>query len=177
MEPFIGEIRMFAGNYAPFGWAICDGSRVSIAEYEALYSLIGTLYGGDGVSHFNLPDLRGRVPIMWGDNQGAGFRIGASGGAESVTLMSHQMPAHTHRLGASTAQPVQSLSPTEVYGGANLVPASPSPKPRLYGAPGALVPMANAVGLAGGNYPHNNMAPFLAVHFIIALYGIYPSQN
>lgn len=177
MEPFIGEIRMFAGNFAPVGWAFCDGSYVSIADNEALFSLVGTIYGGDGIQSFRLPDLRGRVPLHQGDSQGRRFQIGEQAGSESVTLMPYELPAHTHLLSASTAQPAQSTSPTEVPYYADLVPASPSPKPRMYGAPGAPVAMAeNTVSATGGSQPHNNMAPFLAVHFIIAVDGIYPTQ-
>lgn len=176
--PYIGEIRMFAGNFPPNGWAFCDGALQPISENEALFALIGTTYGGDGQSTFALPDLRGRVPVHQGTQAGNNYVIGQLGGSETVTLNNNQIPAHNHLVGASTAMPVQSLNPTPITGvPGTMVPASPA-KPRLYAAPGANVAMApNAVQPSGGNQPHENMAPFLAINFIIALFGVFPSQS
>jgi len=177
-DPYIGEIRMFAGNFAPLGWAFCDGTLQAIADNQALFSLIGTTYGGDGESTFALPDLRGRVPLHQGPLGGNNYLIGQQGGSETVTLNSNQMPSHTHLVSASTNTPVQSLSAIPITGiPGTMVPGSLA-KPRLYAAPGANVSMtAHTVQNSGGNQPHENMAPFLAVNFIIALFGIYPTQN
>jgi len=176
--PYIGEIRMFAGNFPPQGWAFCDGAIQAISQNEALFALIGTTYGGDGQATFALPDLRGRVPLHQGSLNGNTYVIGQQAGSESVTLNSNQMPGHTHLVGASSATPVQSINPTPITGvPGTMVPASLA-KPRIYAAPGANVNMAaNAVQPSGGNQPHENMAPFLAINFIIALFGIFPTQN
>ncbi len=171
---FVGEIRLFAGNFAPAGWLFCDGSVLSIAEHETLFTLIGTTYGGDGVTTFQLPDFRGRVPIhMNGD-----YPLGALGGAEQVSLSTAQLPAHTHLVSASSAAPAPATAAIDVTGPAAYVPGSPLAKPRLYATSGSTTPMApDLVGPAGGSQPHNNMAPYLGINFIISLFGIYPQQN
>lgn len=177
-EPFIGEIRMFGGNFAPVGWAFCDGNIMSIAENDVLFALIGTTYGGDGVSTFALPDLRGRVPIHQGSQGGNSYQLGQLGGSEAVTLLPAQVPAHTHMVAASGAVPPATGSGINVTGAVPYVPASPGAKPKLYAAPGTPAPMyPGAVTASGGNQPHNNMAPFLGIHFIISLFGIFPSQS
>lgn len=165
-SPFIGEIRLFAGNFAPAGWAFCDGSLMAIAENDALFNLIGTTYGGDGQSTFALPDLRGRVPI----HQGSGFVLGQVAGEETVTLNLQQIPSHSH-LALCRAGPSNSPNPAGNFWGASSA--------LQYTAPGgSLSPMASAaVPTAGGSQPHDNMMPFLAINYIISLFGIFPSQN
>jgi microcystin-dependent protein len=162
-EPFIGNIILFAGNYAPAGWAFCDGSSVSIENYDALYNLIGTTYGGDGTTSFNLPDLRGRAPI----HQDQNFVLGQAGGAEQVTLQTSQLPVHTHLLGSG--QPATTVSPT---GNPTAVAAINTYNPTSDG------PMAaGTVGAFGGNQSHENRQPSLALNYIIALDGVYPSPS
>ena len=179
MEPFLGEVRMFAGSFAPLGWALCNGQLLSISQNDALFALMGTTYGGDGQVTFALPDFRGRVPVHQGQGPGLpAFIMGEAAGQESVTLSPQAIPAHTHMLSASSAVPAAVPA-----GGINLnttpmVPASPAPKPKMYADPTALAAMSpQAIAPAGGSQPHNNMAPFLALNFIIALEGIFPSQN
>jgi microcystin-dependent protein len=164
-SPFVGEIRMFAGTFAPQGWALCDGSLMSIAQNDALFQLIGTTYGGDGQSTFGMPDLRGRVPV----HAGPGFAQGQMGGAEAVTLTTQQIPAHTHTAGAST-NPGTSDSPAGAVAWASV--ATP-----LYssGTPTAQMSAA-AIGANAGGQPHSNVMPFVAVNYIISLFGIFPSQ-
>jgi microcystin-dependent protein len=164
-DPFVGEIRMFGGNFAPRGWAFCDGSVLPISQNEALFSLIGTTYGGDGQSTFNLPDLRGRLPI----HQGGGFVIGQSAGTEAVTLTLNQIPQHTHAVSARTSATAGSPSGA-VYGGNTTT--------TIYTAnPPSAQMNAAMVGIGGGSQPHDNMMPYGVVSFIIALEGIYPSRN
>jgi microcystin-dependent protein len=168
--PYIGEIRLFGGNFAPVGWAFCDGSLLPISEYDALFALIGTTYGGDGQTTFAVPDLRGRVPIHMGGGPGLTTRIiGEMAGAESVTLNTQQIPAHTHALGA--AQSGHLASP------ANAMPAAPRDYPG-FRLPGGITPMAaGAIAPAGGSQPHSNLAPYLCVSFIISLFGVFPSPT
>ncbi|MBV8278844.1 MAG: phage tail protein [Verrucomicrobia bacterium] len=163
-DPYVGEIRMFAGNYAPAGWLFCEGQLLSIAENAVLFQLIGTTYGGDGINTFALPDLRGRLPI----HQGSGFVLGQLGGSETVTLTTQQMPAHTHTVYATTDSNTASLP------GGNYLASGPD----IYdqNKPGTDT-MAPAISSAGGNQPHNNFHPYLCVDFIISLYGIFPSQT
>lgn len=176
--PFVGEIRMFAGNFAPAGWAMCNGAHLSIAENEVLFNLIGTTYGGDGEQTFALPDLSGRVPVHVGTLGAASYTLGAKGGVEQVTLSTAQIPPHTHLVSASTAAPPPAAGAINITDGSSWVPAAPSPKPRLYGTQGPNLLMgAGTIGVGGGGQPHDNMAPFLAVQFIISLFGVYPSQN
>ena len=169
---------MFGGNFAPQGWAFCDGTILSISENEALFALIGTTYGGDGQSSFALPDLRGRVPIHQGNLGGNNYVLGQQGGSETVTLMNSQLPPHNHMVGASVAAPTATGTGVNVTAGVPYVPASPGAKPKLYVAPGMPAPMfTGAVAASGGSQPHNNMAPYLGVNFIISLFGIFPSQS
>jgi microcystin-dependent protein len=163
-QSYIGEIRMFGGNFAPVGWAFCDGQQMQISENDALYNLIGTAYGGNGTTTFNLPDLRGRLPI----HQGLSYVIGQIGGTESVTLTLQQIPSHNHTVAAKTSATATSPSGA-VYGG-NAADA-------IYSAKAPSAPMnAGMVGVGGGSQPHDNMMPYLAVSFIISLFGVYPSQ-
>ncbi len=165
-SPYIGEIRMFGGNFAPVGWAFCNGAVMAIAENDVLFELIGTTYGGDGQETFNLPDLQGRIPI----HQGSGFVIGQVAGTETVTLVSTQIPAHNHGLGATTAAG-DSQAPT------NAIFASSALAQFTAQAASAGTFNTAMVQTTGGGQPHENLVPFLAVTFIISLFGIFPSQN
>ncbi|TWB93436.1 microcystin-dependent protein [Bradyrhizobium macuxiense] len=165
-QPYVGEIRMFAGNFAPAGWMFCDGNLLPISEYETLFNLIGTTYGGDGQNTFALPDLRGRVPI----HIGSGFPIAASGGAENVTLTVSQIPQHGHAFLGSTGT-ANSPNPAN-----NVVGRSPQEKVFISATP--TVPMATQfLASTGGSQPHDNFQPYLCVDFIISLFGIFPSQT
>lgn len=170
-DPFIGEIRMFAGNFAPRSWAMCDGQLLLISQNDTLFSLFGTIYGGDGRTTFGLPDLRGRVPIHYGSGPGLTPRsIGQKSGVENVSLNTNEMPSHDHPLQASTDIADQTAP-------AGNVTAQPSAAD-LYFAADPTVPMnANAVTRTGGSQQHTNVMPFLCVTFIVALFGIYPSRD
>ncbi|MWC30175.1 phage tail protein [Paenibacillus sp. MMS18-CY102] len=170
MENFVGEIRMFGGNFAPVGWLLCDGRQLPISEYEVLFMLLGTTYGGDGVNTFCLPDLRGRLPVGQGQRPGASnYVIGQSAGSESVTLITNQMPAHTHIPRASAAA-TQNTPAGAVWGTGEIVGYAPAD------ATGQPLNAA-AITAAGGSQPHDNMMPYLAIGFIIATVGIFPSQS
>jgi microcystin-dependent protein len=169
--PYTGEIRLFAGNFAPAGWALCQGQSMPISENDALFALLGTTYGGDGQETFNLPDLQGRAPVHFG--QGAGisqtYQIGESGGAETVTLNVNQMPIHNHGLFATTD------AGTSANPEGNVLAAPPTSTPFLRDTPSTQ--MANgALEPVGGSQPHENMQPFLVVNFIISLFGVFPPQ-
>lgn len=166
-EAFLGEIRMFGGTFAPVGWLMCDGQLLPIAQYDALYSLLGTTYGGDGQNTFALPDLRGRMPL----HQGPRNRMGESGGAESVTLLPAQLPAHSHGVSAASAVGTQDSPANGIWAnsGAELNLFNPGPVNTAF-APAAIT-------ATGGSMPHDNMMPFLALSFIIATEGIYPSNQ
>lgn len=170
-QPYVGEIRMFAGNFAPVGWAFCEGQTLPISENEVLFQLIGTTYGGDGESTFNLPNLASRVPIHMGTGpDGTTYQIGEMAGVESVTLTTQQIPAHNHALIATTAIATQS-SPT-----GNLLAQSSAMDLYIEDVPNvALNPQS--ITPVGGSQPHENMQPFLCINFIISLFGIYPSQT
>lgn len=165
-QPYVGEIRMFAGNFAPAGWMFCEGQLLPISEYETLFQLIGTTYGGDGQSTFALPDLRGRLPI----HQGNGFILAETGGVEEVTLTVNQIPAHSHPFLASgdtgnQADPVNNL-PSNSQGVTPYIEDPPSVN---------MSPVA--VTSVGGSQPHTNFQPYLCVDFIISLFGIFPSPT
>lgn len=167
--PYVGEIRMFAGNFAPVGWAFCDGALLPISENEVLFQLIGTTYGGDGQETFALPDLRSRVPLHMGTGGGASYILGETGGVESVTLTSSQIPGHSHSLMAST-------DTANLSSPANAVTGEAASK--LYRTPASTTVMAaSAVASTGGNQPHDNLQPYLVVNYIISLFGIFPSQT
>ena len=168
--PFIGEIRMFAGNFAPQGWAFCDGQLLLISQYDALFSLFGTAYGGDGRTTFGLPDLRGRVPIHWGSGPGLSPRQwGERAGSESVSVNVNQLPQHSHTLHA-VGERAGRGDPSSVFSAAQATAA--------FGPPENLVPMAtDTISSVGGSQAHPNVQPFLVIHFIVSLFGIYPSRN
>ena len=165
-QPYVGEIRMFAGNFAPAGWMFCEGQLLPISEYETLFQLIGTTYGGDGESTFALPDLRGRIPI----HQGNGFILAETGGAEQITLTVSQIPAHTHPLLASTNVSQDTNPQGKVLGqsGAALLYIQDTTDSNM---------SVQAVTPVGGNQPHTNFQPYLCVDFIISLFGIFPSPT
>ncbi|WP_414568798.1 phage tail protein [Nostoc sp. CCY 9925] len=177
-DPYIGEIRMFGGNFAPVGWALCDGQLLPISGNDALFALIGTTYGGDGQTNFALPDLRGRAPIHQGTGTGLSPRnIGKPIGAEAVTLTTDQLPQHNHSLTANTNSNPGVITATD-KSPVNNVPATGTLE--MYARPSdPLVSMsANAIApFVGGSQPHSNMQPFQAINFIIALEGIFPQRN
>lgn len=176
--PYVGEIRMFAGNFAPAGWAFCNGALLPISENEVLYALIGNTYGGDGVESFAVPDLRGRVPVHVGTLQGDTYQLGKNGGLERVVLSTAEMPSHKHVINASSAAPPPTGGGINITDGGSWVPAAPSPKPKVYAAAAPNLLMgAGAIGPNNGGQPHENMAPYLAVQFIISLFGVFPSQS
>lgn len=165
-QPYVGEIRMFAGNFAPAGWMFCEGQLLPISEYETLFQLIGTTYGGDGQSTFALPDLRGRIPV----HQGSGFILAETGGAEEITLTVSQIAAHSHPLLASTS--VSTLTDP----GGNV--SAQTGTFDGYQTTGGASPMASqSISSVGGSQPHNNFQPYLCVDFIISLFGIFPSPT
>lgn len=164
-QPYVGEIRMFAGNFAPAGWMFCEGQLLPISENETLFQLIGTTYGGDGQMTFALPDFRGRIPI----HQGNGFILAETGGAEEITLTVNQIPAHTHSLIASS-NPADDFHPSGKY------LAKPLADVYIKGTPNTNMNAA-AISSSGGSQPHTNMQPYLCINFIISLFGIFPSPS
>jgi microcystin-dependent protein len=171
MDPFLGEIRIFSGNFEPRGWAMCNGQLLPISQNTAVFSLLGTTYGGDGRTTFGLPDLRQRVPLHPGQGPGLSDRQqGESGGQDSVTLSNGEMAQHTHTLQAA------SVAATSRSAAGNLLAPVVAPVPP-YHAPVGMKPMQPGVlGAAGGGAPHDNMQPYLVLNFIIALQGIYPPR-
>ncbi|HEX2085006.1 MAG TPA: tail fiber protein [Solirubrobacteraceae bacterium] len=165
-QPYVGEIRMFAGNYAPAGWMFCEGQLLPISENETLFQLIGTTYGGDGQETFALPDLRGRIPM----HQGNGFILAETGGVEEVTLTIQQIPSHTHPLLASTSAGSANSPAGNVLAGSPTIDMYRETSPSV-----ALAP--TTVGPTGGSQPHTNFQPYLCVNFILSLFGIFPSPT
>lgn len=165
-QPFVGEIRMFAGNFAPAGWMFCEGQLLPISENETLFNLIGTTYGGDGQSTFALPDLRGRLPIHFGN----GFILAETGGAEEITLTVQQIPAHTHPMLAS-ADPATVPSPQN-----NVAAATATATPYFNIQPGAAL-SPQSISSTGGSQPHTNFQPYLCLNFIISLFGLFPQAS
>lgn len=171
-EPFTGEITMFAGNFAPKGWAYCDGQLLEIAQNEALFSLLGTFYGGDGRSSFCLPDLRGRLPLHQGTGPGLSIRpLGSKAGAENVTLTAEQLASHDHDFVGSTA-----TAATEAPQGMVLAQSTVRYLKKNATA-GAIQLNTASIAHTGGGQPHSNLQPSLGINYIIALFGIYPSRN
>ena len=170
-QPFVGEIRMFGGNFAPAGWMFCSGQLLPISENETLFNLIGTTFGGDGQSTFQLPDLRGRLPVHNGSFGGSAFQLGEAAGVESVTLTTQQIPIHTHAMQCSSGGQANTSNPQAAI-------AAPSDISQ-YSTAGASVQMGTpptSSDVAGGSQPHTNFMPYLCVNFIISLFGLYPNQ-
>jgi len=163
--PYVGEIRMFAGNFAPAGWAFCQGQTLAISENDVLFNLIGTTYGGDGQTTFNLPNLASRLPVHMGN----GFQIGQAAGVETVTLTTSQIPAHSHvpQCSSNAGDKASPASDVWAVSASNLYTDS---APNVTMDPGA-------IGSAGGSQPHDNMVPFLCINFIISLFGVFPSPT
>jgi microcystin-dependent protein len=171
MSPFLGEIRMFGGTFAPAGWAFCDGRSLAIAENESLFNLIGTTYGGDGQETFNLPNLQSRIPIHQGTaRSGTTYQMAEMSGVESVTLNGQQAPVHNHGFMGSTN------IATQQGPGNNVLAQSTLPKMYIQDVTNASL-SPNSIGQAGGSQPHENCQPFLCVNFIISLYGVFPQQT
>jgi microcystin-dependent protein len=168
---FIGEIRMFGGSFPPAGWSFCDGTEYPISEYDTLFNLIGTTYGGDGQQTFCVPDLRGRVPVHQGTgSDGTTYQIGELGGVESVTLSVNQMPVHTHPFVASNADGnVVTPAGTQSARSLNIKPYTNSSTDGAFGPA--------AIQATGGSQPHDNSQPYLGINYIIAMFGPYPSQT
>ena len=169
-QPYVGEIRLVGFNFAPVGWAFCQGQIMPISENEALFNLIGTTYGGDGQSTFALPDLRGRLAL----HQGNGFTLAETGGAETVTLTTPQLPSHTHvpqcdsNSGGNALSPANNVWSFDTSGQFGNFAAARSDSDAMN---------AGAIGLAGGSQPHDNHQPYLTLNYIISLFGIFPSQS
>ncbi|HPT56229.1 MAG TPA: tail fiber protein [Casimicrobium sp.] len=179
-EHFIGQIMMAGFNFAPKNWALCNGQVMPIQQYTALFSLLGTQYGGNGTTNFALPDLRSRTPIGYATSvdpswQPPSVQIGQAAGVENVTLLSTNLPAHAHTVNAVTGAGTSRNPATRLYATST---DSTTPAASLYAAPGALVPQnPQTVGVAGGNQPHPNMQPYSVLNFCVALSGIFPSRN
>ena len=164
-QPYIGEIRMVGFNFVPVGWAFCDGSLLSISEYDVLFNLIGTTYGGDGTTNFALPDLRGRIPV----HVGTGYVLAQKAGTETVTLNLSEIPGHTHALNVQTAAGNKPSPAGGVWAASSLEQfTSVTPSTSM---------ASSALTQAGGDQPHSNLSTYQAVNFVIALFGVYPVQN
>jgi microcystin-dependent protein len=169
-QPYVGEIRMFGGNFAPAGWMFCNGQILPISENETLFQLIGTTYGGDGQSTFALPDLQGRVPVHQGTFGGTTFIQGEKSGTETVTLTGNQIPTHNHLLTGSGNLGTSNTPQNNVLAQSSAVKLYLNLPPDINLGNQAITPV-------GGSQPHDNMQPFLCVSFIISLFGVFPSQN
>ena len=170
-QPYVGEIRMFAGNFAPAGWNFCDGTLLAISENETLFQLIGTTYGGDGESTFQLPNLQSRVPIHMGKGpDGTTYQLAEMAGVETVTLSTQQIPSHNHSFLGSASIATQQTPAGNIVAQSTLA--------KMYIQDTADTPLAaNSIGPAGGSQPHDNMQPYLCINFIISLFGIFPSPT
>ncbi|HKQ73051.1 MAG TPA: tail fiber protein [Blastocatellia bacterium] len=172
-DPFVAEIRIVGFNFAPIGWAFCNGQLMPISQNTALFSLIGTFYGGDGKSTFALPNLQGRAPMHQGQGPGLSNRdLGELGGEQSVTLITSELPAHSHQVSANTGGGNQTSPTNNVW--SSLAGRTPPP---LYSDASNTTMSPQAAGIAGSSQPHNNMPPYLTLNFIIALQGIFPPRN
>jgi microcystin-dependent protein len=174
-QPFVGEIRMFGGSFAPVSWALCNGQLMNISDNTTLYTLIGTTYGGDGTTTFALPNLQSRIPIHMGQGSGlSNYVLGQPGGTENVSITTSTMPQHNHTVVATV-----NTASTNLPTGAILAQPAAVTGTVLYDTVAAQTPTlaANTITAQGGNQPHNNIMPIVAVTFIIALFGIFPSQN
>jgi len=169
-QPYVGELRIFAGNFAPAGWMFCEGQLLPISENETLFQLIGTTYGGDGQSTFGLPDLRGRLALHQGTGGGSTYTIAETGGAEEVTLSINQIPAHSHPMLGASGNGSQTNPKNNVLASSTLV--------KLYSGEAPDTAMAaTSITPVGGSQPHTNFQPYLCLNYIISLFGIFPSQN
>lgn len=174
MEPFIGQVQLFAFNFNPRGWMFCNGQLLSIAQNSALFSLLGTTYGGDGITTFALPDLRGRVPNGQGSGPGlSNYQMGQAAGSEQVTLLQTQMPQHNHLMEVSD-QPASQSSPANHI---LAVPGVGGEPLSAYGTSPDAIADPRSIGMAGSNQPHQNMQPYLTMNYCIAVEGIFPSRN
>lgn len=190
-SPFLGEVRMFAGTFAPRGWAFCSGQLMAISQYDAVYALLGTTYGGDGITTFALPDMRSRRPVHWGQGPGlSNYVLGQAAGVETVTLNQQQMPTHSHPATGGGGQytlefPCSTNAGSSNSPGGRINAVSPTGSERFappnsdgLGTTAALnAALTPTLGVAGGSQPHENLPPLLAVSFIICLEGIFPSRN
>jgi microcystin-dependent protein len=172
-QPYIGEIRMFAGNFAPNGWMFCEGQPLPISENDALFTLIGTTYGGDGQETFNLPNLASRVPIHMGTGKsGTNYQIGEMTGVESVTLSTQQIPSHTHPLLATNDVATANVST------GNVLASTTGAAVSAYGTDTPIIGLvSSSISPVGGSQPHENLQPYLCINFIISLFGVFPSQT
>ncbi|WP_322417151.1 phage tail protein [Mesorhizobium huakuii] len=171
-DPFVAEIRIFPFNFAPKGWALCDGQILPLSQNTALFSLLGTTYGGDGKSNFALPNLQGSAPMHPGQGPGLSLHdLGETGGSDTVTLLESELPMHSHGLAASNSDGIEQTPVGQfLAGGVGGI--------SMYAAPGQLTPLnSNALAPAGGDQPHNNMQPYLTCYFCIALQGVYPPRT
>ena len=163
-QPFIGEIRLFGGNFAPRGFAFCNGALMAISQNTALFNLIGTTYGGDGQTTFAVPDLQGRIPV----HQGSGFTLGQESGSESVTLATNQLPIHSHLIPANSNPGTVTTPGGNVVAGTTMNPYTTAATDTSFGT--------QMIGNSGSSQPHDNLMPFLCISFVIALEGIFPTQ-
>lgn len=169
-DPFVAEVRIFAGNFAPRGWALCDGQLLPISQNTALFSLLGTVYGGDGRSIFALPNLQGRAPMFYGQGPGLSlYSIGEESGSETITLLEAEIPNHTHSVNSVVNQ-ASATDPTGLYMGTTTENTYTTTATNAQMSP-------NAIATAGGNLPHNNMQPYLVLTFLIALQGVFPPRS
>lgn len=171
MDPFVAEIRIFPFNFAPKGWAFCDGQLLPLSQNTALFSLLGTTYGGDGKSNFALPDMQGNAPMHPGQGPGLSLHdLGETGGSETVSLLESEIPSHSHSEAASATDATDPTGAGQLFAkGAGI---------GMYAAPGAVTPLSpNAVAPAGGDQPHNNLQPYLTLNFCIALQGVFPPRT
>jgi microcystin-dependent protein len=171
VDPFVAEIRIFPFNFAPKGWAFCDGQILPLSQNTALFSLLGTTYGGDGKSNFALPNMQGNAPMHPGQGPGLSLHdLGETGGSETVSLLESEIPSHSHSLQASASDAVDNLPTSELLAKGSGI--------GQYVAPGSLVTLSdNAIAPAGGDQPHNNMQPYLTLNFCIALQGVFPPRT
>lgn len=176
MTPYLGQISAFGFNFAPIGWAMCNGQKLSIAQNQALFTLLGTYYGGDGIQTFGLPDLRGRTPLHQGQGPGlSNYAIGQMGGSEAVTLMSTQMPSHMHLVTVSSSAGSKDTPGSSYLAAAGL--STDGTPVTMYGTSPNTTMAQMGLTVTGGSQPHNNMQPYLAINWCIATQGIYPTQN
>lgn len=171
MDPFVAEIRIFPFNFAPKGWAFCDGQILPLSQNTALFSLLGTTYGGDGKSNFALPDMQGNTPMHPGQGPGLSLHdLGETGGSDTVTLLESEIPSHSHAMTASQSDGTDNKVAAELFAAGVGIGS--------YAAPGSLTNLSdNAITPAGGDQPHNNLEPYLTLNFCIALQGVYPPRT